>query len=79
MKYGKTVIASNRGALPEIVRNNINGYIFADEEQLKRIMFLLELENLTKKGIDAEKIFYNQFVESDMMNKTLFTYQQEKF
>ena len=79
MKYGKPVIASNRGALPEIVRNNINGYIFADEEQLKRIMFLLELENLTKKGIDAEKNFYNQFVESDMMNKTLFTYQQEKF
>ncbi|NGY93817.1 glycosyltransferase family 4 protein [Bacillus megaterium] len=28
MKNKKAVIASNRGALPELIKDNVNGYIF---------------------------------------------------
>ena len=40
MKYGKPVIVSARGALPELVKNSVNGYVFAFEKpnQLTEIL-----------------------------------------
>lgn len=79
MKYGKPVIASDRGALPELVKDDINGYIFSDEMGLRYILSVITREDVSRKGISAENNFYNYFVRENMIHKTFFIYQKENF
>lgn len=79
MKYGKPVIASNRGALPEIIQDDSDGYIFSDETGLQYILSVITREDADRKGINAENKFRNDFVEKNMIRRTLFIYQKENF
>ena len=68
MKYGKQVIASNRGALPELITNNVNGFVF----DLNNVNTLYKiLGNINKDSVDnskkrIEQIFYQKFTDSIM-------------
>ena len=73
MRNSKAIIASDRGALPELVKNGINGYIFDlnDKNSLKDILFNLNKENLNKVGIQARKIYKKSFT-SEILIKNIY-------
>lgn len=69
MKYGKPVIASNRGALQEIIINNVNGFIFDDinknsaaswERRIKHI-FVQQFTDLTMKLMTKNEYCNNKY------------------
>ena len=59
MKYGKAVIASDRGALPELIKNGENGFAFSMEtrDSLKNVLDLLDKNQLRQMGYKAENFF----------------------
>ncbi|BBN97845.1 glycosyltransferase [Sporolactobacillus terrae] len=69
MKNNKAVIASDRGALPEIVHDGINGYLFNIEDytSLKNILIKLTKDNLRAMGNEGYKIFLENYT-SNLMN-----------
>ena len=72
LRNKKPVIASNRGALPEIIQHGVNGYIFDfdKKEELVHIIQALTKEKLEWMGETGEQIFYEKF-HSDKMNKQI--------
>ncbi|WP_168121091.1 glycosyltransferase [Paenibacillus sp. HB172176] len=78
MRSRKAVIASNRGALPEIVRNGINGYVFDfdDLKQLKAIIRGLDKATLRKMGEAGEALFREHF-HADSMNDQIENLYEE--
>ncbi|WP_438349489.1 glycosyltransferase [Paenibacillus sp. FA6] len=72
LRNKKPVIASNRGALPEIIQHGVNGYIFDfdNKEELANIIQGLNKNKLEMMGETGEKIFYEKF-HSDKMNKQI--------
>lgn len=72
MRNKKAVIASNRGALPEIIKHGVNGYIFNldDENELVNCLNSLKKDDLKKKGVKGYKIYQQKFT-SDAMNKSI--------
>ena len=75
MKYGKPVIASDRGALPEIIQDGIDGYVFGDETRLQYLLSAIKREDIGRKGIAGRKKFSRQFTKENMIQKTLLMYQ----
>ncbi|MCI6655110.1 MAG: glycosyltransferase family 4 protein, partial [Clostridium sp.] len=70
MKYGKPVIVSNRGALPELVKEGVNGWIF-DMDEYQACSYILK--NITKGSFSVRSIaeyFYKYFDASKMLNET---------
>ena len=63
MKYGRPIIVSNRGALPELVKAEENGYIFDFDhpESLIQILDKLDKRNLCRMGQKAEFIFMQRY------------------
>lgn len=78
MRNSKPVIASNRGALQELVKNNINGYIFDinNLNNLKTILIKLDKFYLKKMGNKARKIYLNKFIESIFSRKIYKLYKE---
>jgi glycosyltransferase involved in cell wall biosynthesis len=72
LRNKKPVIASNRGALPEIIQHGVNGYVFDfdNKEELADIVRALDKGILEQMGLAGEKIFYEKF-HSDKMNKQI--------
>jgi glycosyltransferase involved in cell wall biosynthesis len=72
LRNKKPVIASNRGALPEIIEHGVNGYIFDfdNKEELVNIIQGLNKNKLEMMGKTGEKIFYDKF-HADKMNKRI--------
>lgn len=72
MKNSKPVICSNRGALPELVREEINGYLFDIDnlDSLEEILNKTSKEELRKRGLRGNKIYKEKFT-SDIMNKQI--------
>ncbi len=72
LRNGKPVIASNRGALPEIVRHDVNGYVFDFDrkEQLASILRTLDKRKLEEMGRAGERIFNEKF-HSGLMNQQI--------
>ncbi|AJY75709.1 glycosyltransferase family 4 protein [Paenibacillus beijingensis] len=68
LRNRKPVIASNRGALPEIVQHGVNGYIFDFDkrEELAAIIKQLDKPTLEKMGNTGEQIFRKKFHSSKM-------------
>lgn len=60
MKYGKPVIVSNRGALPEIIKDGENGCVFDfdNPQTLKSILYKLNKPELQKLGAKARNDFF---------------------
>ena len=69
MRSSKPVIASNRGALPEIVEDNISGYIFdlENDYKLRYILQNLNKIHLNFMGSNARKIFIKKFVDKKFL------------
>lgn len=65
MRNSKPVIVSNKGALPELVKNKTNGYIFNldDEVSLKNILLKLDKKNLKKIGMRGRNIYLENFTD----------------
>ena len=70
MKYGKPVIVSNRGALPELVQEGVNGWVF-DMDEYQACSYILK--NITKGSFSVRSIaeyFYKYFDASKMLSET---------
>lgn len=72
LRNKKPVIASNRGALPEIIQHGVNGYIFDfdHKEELVRIIEELSKDKLEVMGEAGERIFNEKF-HADKMNQQI--------
>lgn len=71
MKYGKPVIVSNRGALPELIQDDVNGWIFDIDDSKSLLRILKKLKN--KNSLDKEIItryFQKNFILEKMLKKT---------
>lgn len=77
MRNRKPVIASNRGALPEIVQNGITGYIFDLNKngELEEILFNLRRDKLKSMGEKAYKRYMNMFTEDRLKDNTYKIYK----
>lgn len=71
MKYAKPVIVSNRGALPELVQDGANGYVFDfdNPETLQGIFQKLDKQKLKKMGMQGEHVFRERFTATRMGQK----------
>ena len=68
MKYGKPVIVSNRGALPELVQDGVNGWVFNMDDRHSLISCLKIIK--TKNALKGEKI-NNYFQKNFILEKML--------
>ena len=77
MKYGKAVIASDRGALPELVENGENGYVFPFDspDTLIHLLSGLDKEKLADMGRKAEKIFQKKYQMERMIEESVRLYE----
>lgn len=65
MRNSKPVIVSNRGALPELIKNGLNGYIFDldDENSLRNILLNLDRSFLKKMGMKGRNIYLENYTD----------------
>lgn len=77
MKYGKPIIVSNRGALPELVKDGANGYIFDFEHPISLINLLesINKKELYQMGAEAKKIYSQNYRSEQMIEKTIKAYK----
>ena len=73
MKYGKAVLASNRGALPELIQNGVNGLLFDinSKDDLGTILESLDKRKLKEMGENGFRIFNKMFLKEYMQEKTM--------
>lgn len=76
MRNSKPIIASNRGALPELIKNTINGYIFDIEKDdiLEEILLNVNKTELQKLGKQARQIYLKNFVDLMFVEKVYEVY-----
>ncbi|OOR10933.1 glycosyl transferase [Bacillus cereus] len=69
MKNRKPVIVSNRGALPELISQEVNGYIFDLEKTNELVEILLRLDKVELKEMgNRGRSIYEEKFTSDIMN-----------
>lgn len=73
MKYGKPVIVSNRGALPELVQDGVNGWVFDIEhdDSLKACLANIDKRKCFEFKKNALENFGNNFIFEKMITKQL--------
>ena len=73
MKYGKPVIVSNRGALPELVQDGVNGWVFDIEhdDSLKACLANIDKRKCFEFKKNALESFGNNFIFEKMITKQL--------
>lgn len=78
MKNKKPVIASNRGALPEIVKDGETGFIFNldDLSSLHNILQNIDKAQLEKMGDQAYQRFQDKFTSQIMNEKIVIEYEK---
>lgn len=81
MRNSKAVIVSNRGALPELIDNGINGYVFDLEEidSLKNVLMNLNQERLKKMGIKGRNLYLADFTNNLLLEKISNLYKRMIF
>lgn len=77
MRNSKPVIVSNRGALPEIVKDKISGYVFnlEDTNQLQDILEKIKKDDLRCMGIKGNEQFIKYFSGEEFCWKTIQLYK----
>lgn len=77
MKHGKPIIVSNRGALPELVQEGKNGYIFDFEkpDSLIKILNTLDKKMLVLLRKKAREVFEQTYISDKMLEKTFLIYK----
>jgi glycosyltransferase involved in cell wall biosynthesis len=73
MAHGVTVIASNTGGIPELIRHGVNGLLVANEPEAVAAAFSHIDESL---GRAARQTVLNEFTEAHMIESTLEAYRQ---
>lgn len=78
MKYGKPVIASDRGALPELVEDKVDGYVVDFSETL--IFDKINRFKLHKLGEKAKCVFKKYYTAEKMCSETkdVYKYRENK-
>lgn len=78
MRAGVAVIASNRGALPEVVEHGIGGYIFDLDasDSLGLLLGRLDRDELHRLGLSARARWQSRFVADRMNLETEEAYRQ---
>lgn len=77
MKYSKPLIVSNRGALPELIDNEENGFIFDfnHPNSLQQIFLKLDKSSLKNMGKKGREIFLKRYQQKFMLDKTISLYR----
>lgn len=77
MKYGKPVIVSNRGALPELVQDGMNGWVFnmGDKSDLVSVLQNVNTVKCNKLGQIGIDVYQKMFCLNNMLNKMACIYQ----
>lgn len=77
MRNSKPVIASNGGALPELIKNNINGYIFSLKNifSLRDILFKIDKDKLKIIGLTNRNLFLKNFTNKQFVTNILDLYK----
>jgi glycosyltransferase involved in cell wall biosynthesis len=73
MAHGVTVIASNTGGIPELIRDGVNGLLVANEPETIAAAFAGIDERL---GRAARQTVLQRFTESHMIESTIEAYRQ---
>lgn len=78
MKNKKPVLASNRGDLPELVKNGINGYLFDLDhlDDLTRILTTVTKPELKAMGEHGFIFFKNHFTSKKLNQRLMKVYEQ---
>ena len=68
MKYAKPIIASKNGALPELVNEEKNGWLFnmSNDDELSNILRSLQIKNLNAIGQNGYDLFMKNYTEIQM-------------
>jgi glycosyltransferase involved in cell wall biosynthesis len=77
MRAGVAVIGSNRGALPEVIRNGIGGRIFDldDPDALGRLLEELDADELRRLGESGRHRWERKYVADRMYQLTCEAYE----
>ena len=77
MRNSKAVIVSNRGALPELIKDNLTGYIFSldNDKKLKKILLCLDKKKLVIVGKHARKMYLDKFMKKRFYKKIYSLYK----
>ena len=69
MKYGKPVIVSNRGALPELVQDGVNGWVFdiCKKDELLTLLHSIKKYVCADMFCDARQIYVSKFTNVSML------------
>ncbi|EST12715.1 glycosyltransferase [Sporolactobacillus laevolacticus] len=78
MKNRKAVIASNRGDLPDLVKDGVNGYLFDLNhlEELTRILTTVSKQELEVMGERGFAIFQEKYTGEKLNQRLMDVYQQ---
>ena len=78
MRNSKAVIVSDRGALPELIQNEVNGYVFNLKEEvlLKDILFKLDKDRLNFIGNNNRKVFLKKFIDGKFVANIFDLYKR---
>ena len=77
MRNERAVIASNRGALPELVRPTKSGWLFDLDDNgtsLKNLLYSLDKSTLISMGKQAKRLYEAEFTAEKMRQAIFFTY-----
>jgi len=68
MKYAKPIITSRNGALPELVNDEKNGWLFdmRNDDELNNILQFLQTKNLNTIGKNGYDLFMKNYTEARM-------------
>lgn len=77
MKNSKAVIVSNRGALPELIKEDFTGYIFNidDKFSLKNRLLGLDKEKINILGENGRNVYLQNFTDKIFVNKIYDLYK----
>lgn len=78
MKNKKPVLASNRGDLPDLVTNGVNGYLFNlnNLEELTGILTTVSKQELKAMGENGFKLFKDKFTSEKLNKRLMIVYEQ---
>lgn len=78
MRNSKAVIVSNRGALPELIQDNINGYVFDIniDNDLENILLKLDKILLFNMGKNSRELYIKNFKDNFFIDNIYSIYRK---
>lgn len=78
MAYGNSIVSTDVGALPEIIKNNENGFVIKKgsiEGIANKIRKLIEDEKLMEKIYRKNTLYWREFTVDEMINNLIRQYE----